>query len=221
AEAPASSAPQEDATGGATGDADGPESGGPGAPDYIALWDARARTVRPEDSATLIYTSGSTGHPKGVELTHANLVSQIEAARLRFPLDPRSDSALSFLPLTHVFERMVSYFYLASGVGLSFAEDPKSAGANLREVRPTLLTVVPRFLEKAYDLIVTNVQQQGGLAGRLARTAMTRAQARSVEASSSVMDRVLDRMFDRLVYKRVRQRMGGRLRLVICGSAPL
>src|SRR5690606_7238471 len=68
---------------------------------------------------------------------------------------------------------------------------------------------------------VTNAQQQGGLAGRLARTAMTRAQARSVEASSSVMDRVLDRMFDRLVYKRVRQRMGGRLRLVICGSAPL
>ncbi len=188
----------------------------PGAGHQPGVWEARAHAVKPEDPATLIYTSGSTGHPKGVELTHANLVSQIQAARLRFPLSP-SDSALSFLPLTHVFERMVSYFYLASGVSLSFAEDPKAAGQDLREVRPTLLTVVPRFLEKAHDLITTNARRQGGLVGRLAQTALRRAAERPEAAPALWRDRV----FDRMVYGRVRERMGGRLRLVICGSAPL
>src|SRR5690606_38755172 len=71
----------------------------PGAPDHPGPWDLRAHAVKPDDTATLIYTSGSTGHPKGVELTHANLVSQVQSARLRFPLDPASDRALSFLPL--------------------------------------------------------------------------------------------------------------------------
>lgn len=179
-------------------------------------WDIRARAVLPEDTATLIYTSGSTGHPKGVELTHANLVSQVQAARLRFPLDPEKDSALSFLPLSHVFERMVSYFYLASGVSLHFAEEPKLAGENLRELSPTLLTVVPRFLEKAHDRILTNAQR-GGLAGKLAQAAIHRA----FEKAEGTAHTVLDRVYERLVYKRIRARMGGRLRLVISGSAPL
>lgn len=179
-------------------------------------WDARAHAVKPEDPATLIYTSGSTGHPKGVELTHANLLSQIQAARLRFPLLP-DDSALSFLPLTHVFERMVSYFYLASGVSLHFAEDPRSAGQDLREIRPTLLTVVPRFLEKAHDLIITNARKQGGLGGKFAQAALRRAGERTEESPVSWRDS----LFDRLVYSPVRERMGGRLRLVICGSAAL
>lgn len=200
---------------------DDPDDGGDSGEDEDSramgsLWNARARAVKPDDSATLIYTSGSTGQPKGVELTHANLVSQIQAARLRFPVHP-ADSALSFLPLTHVFERMVSYFYLASGVSLAFAEDPKLAGADLRDLNPTLLTVVPRFLQKASDLIMTNARSQGGLAGKLARTALRRAAEKPEGAPATWRDR----LYDRLVYSQVRARMGGQLRLVICGSAPL
>jgi long-chain acyl-CoA synthetase len=172
--------------------------------------------VRSEDTATLIYTSGSTGHPKGVQLTHGNLISQVQAARFCFPLDPATDSALSFLPLSHVFERMVAYFYIASGVSLHFAEDPKQAGENLRELSPTLMTVVPRFLEKAHDRILANAHQ-GGLAGRLIQAAMRRALERTDDAPLTFWDRI----YDRLVYSSIRGRMGGRLRLVICGSAPL
>jgi long-chain acyl-CoA synthetase len=197
-------------------ESDGSSSGPRGVQMSASPWDARALTVRPEDTATMIYTSGSTGHPKGVELTHANLVSQVQAARLRFPLDPATDSALSFLPLSHVFERMVAYFYIASGVSLHFAEDPKLAGENLRELHPTLMTVVPRFLEKAHDRIVENAQR-GGLSGKLAQAAMKRAFERLEFAAPTLMDR----LYDHLVYRRIRQRMGGKLRLVICGSAPL
>jgi len=181
-----------------------------------SAWENRAREVRPDDSATLIYTSGSTGQPKGVELTHANLVSQVQAARIRFPLDPAADSALSFLPLSHVFERMVAYFYLASGVSLHFAEDPKQAGANMRELHPTLLTVVPRFLEKAHDLILNNARHSG-LMGSFAQGAIKRA----FERTENTLPTLMDKIYDRLVYRRIRQRMGGSLRLVICGSAPL
>ena len=212
--APDEKTPSEDASGAES--ATGAFGATAAAPDAPSPWDARARAVHPEDTATLIYTSGSTGHPKGVELTHANLISQVQAARLRFPLDPEKDSALSFLPLSHVFERMVSYFYLASGISLHFAEEPKLAGENLRELSPTLLTVVPRFLEKAHDRILANAQR-GGLAGRLAQAAIRRA----FEKTEGTAHTLLDRVFERLVYKRIRARMGGRLRLVITGSAPL
>lgn len=180
-------------------------------------WDRRARAVRPADVATIIYTSGSTGDPKGVALTHANIVSQVHAAFRRFPLDPDRDSALSFLPLAHIFERMVSCFYLASGVSLHFAEEPAQVPQNLRELRPTLLTVVPRFLEKAHDRIQETARERGGIPGRLALAAIRRAFARTEHSPADWKDR----LFERLVYRRLRERMGGRLRLVICGSAPL
>lgn len=185
--------------------------------DAVSPWDERAAAVRPEDVATLIYTSGSTGNPKGVALTHANIVSQLQAAAQRFPLDPARDSALSFLPLAHIFERMVSCFYLASGVSVHFAETPNHVGGNLRELRPTLMTVVPRFLEKALDKIQANARDGAGPVGALARAALHRAQERPEGEAPGWKDR----LFERLVYRKIRAKMGGRLRLVICGSAPL
>jgi long-chain acyl-CoA synthetase len=109
-------------------------------------WERRGEAVSPVDTATIIYTSGSTGLPKGVELTHGNIVSQVQGARRLFPLDPEGDRALSFLPLAHIFERMVSCYYVASGVGVWIAADPKKAGEDAREVHPTIITLVPRFL---------------------------------------------------------------------------
>lgn len=191
------------------------EAASPGGESRTGVWDERARAVQPTDTATLIYTSGSVGHPKGVELTHANLVNQVQSARIRFPLDPE-DSALSFLPLSHVFERMVAYFYLASGVTVWFAESSKLVGENLRERHPTLLTVVPRFLEKVQDRVLAKAQE-ASLLGKLAQAALRRAQEKPEHSVSTLADR----LYDRLVYRHIRHRMGGRLRMVICGSAPL
>lgn len=180
-------------------------------------WDVRAAAVRASDTATLIYTSGSTGDPKGVELTHGNIISQMRGAARRFPLDPDRDSALSFLPLAHIFERMVACYYLASGVSMHFAEDASAVGENLRELRPTLMTVVPRFLEKAHDRVTGTIRARRGPLGMLGRAALRRAGERDGDAPPAWKDR----LFDRLVYARIREKMGGRLRLVISGSAPL
>ncbi len=180
-------------------------------------WDKRAAALKSENTATLIYTSGSTGMPKGVELTHGNVVSQVQTAHTCFPLNPVKDSALSFLPLAHVFERMVAYYYLASGITLAFAENSRQAGVNLREIRPTVLTAVPRFLEKVYERISGLLDTASTLSQGLGKSALRRALEKSIDAAPTWKDRA----FERLVYRRIRGQMGGRLRLVICGSAPL
>lgn len=196
------------------------ESGPPpiAEPEPPALeWDRRAARLKPEDTATLIYTSGSTGMPKGVELTHGNIVSQVRNAPRCFPLDPVKDSALSFLPLAHVFERMVVYYYLASGITVAFAESSRQAGVNLREIRPTILTAVPRFLQKVHERIQGLVDGTPGLRGRIGGKALRRALEKPLDAPPTWKDKV----FEALVYRRIRAQMGGRLRLVISGSAPL
>jgi long-chain acyl-CoA synthetase len=106
----------------------------------------------PQDLATIIYTSGSTGVPKGVELTHQNLVSQIIDTKEFFPLTT-DDVVLSFLPLAHIFERMVMMFYISQGVSIYFADDVKNVGNCLKETHPTLMTSVPRVLEKVFAKI--------------------------------------------------------------------
>ncbi|MCD6023211.1 MAG: Long-chain-fatty-acid--CoA ligase [Fibrobacteria bacterium] len=194
------------------------ENAGSQGSEPLALeWDRRAALLKPENTATLIYTSGSTGMPKGVELTHGNIVSQVRNASLCFPLDPAKDSALSFLPLAHVFERMVTYYYLASGISVAFAESSRLAGANLREIHPTILTAVPRFFQKVYERILGLVDGTSGIRGRIGKAALRRAQEKPLDASLTWKDKV----FEALVYRRIRAQMGGRLRLVISGSAPL
>jgi long-chain acyl-CoA synthetase len=103
-----------------------------------------SETLNEQDFATLIYTSGSTGVPKGVELTHRNLLSQVQNIPSRFPLDPAKDLALSCLPLAHVFERTVTYFYFSLGISIYFAEDIKKVGEIARELHPTVMLKVPR-----------------------------------------------------------------------------
>jgi len=180
-------------------------------------WDASARAVKEEDTATLIYTSGSTGIPKGVELTHRNLVSQVVGTSIRFPLDPQKDRLLSCLPLAHVLERIGSYYYLSTGTSLYFAEDIKKVGEDLREVRPTVIILVPRLLEKMYAKMQLGVETATGLKKRLARAAFRRAQEKSPTSAPTPLDKV----FDALVYRKMRAALGGCLRLAISGGAPL
>lgn len=173
--------------------------------------------IKADDLATIIYTSGSTGTPKGVELTHHNLVSQIKATMEVFPLDSNSDIALSFLPLAHIFERMVMMFYLTQGIEIHFCDDIKNLGETLKTVRPTLMTSVPRMLEKVFTKIKDGAEQKKGLAKYLACKAINQALNKDVTHKKTFSDG----FFDLLIYKKFRQALGGRMRMVICGGAAL
>ena len=180
-------------------------------------WDALSESVAEGNTATLIYTSGSTGIPKGVELTHRNLVTQVRGAQHRFPMDPAKDSALTCLPMAHVFERLVTYVYLASGIKIHFAEDIKKVGENLREIHPTIITMVPRMLEKIYAKMQANVESASGFKKILGKAALQRAKEKPLGSLLSLKDRFLDAW----VYGKMRLALGGRVRLLISGSAPL
>lgn len=181
------------------------------------LLETLCRRVAPSDLATIIYTSGSTGLPKGVELTQANLVSQVHATTELFPPSQASDICLSVLPPEHIFERMTLYFYLASGLPVYFVDDPKRVVDYMRDVRPTIMTVVPRILEKMAGGFSHSAQEARGLKGMIARGAVSRARRRAMDSSPGLLDTV----FDRVVYSRMRQAIGGRFRQVISGAARL
>ena len=177
-----------------------------------------AQADAPDRLATIIFTSGSTGMPKGVELTHGNLLAQVEAALACFPLDPATDRALSCLPLAHVFERMVIYAYLAAGIPVWFADDVRQAGVLMREARPTIMTMVPRLVEKLYDRIAQGVDTAWVGKRALGRWAMREASRSDPDAGSRPMGL---RVSDGLVFQRVRAVLGGCLRHVIVGGAAL
>ena len=114
----------------------------------------RKDAVKPEDLATLIYTSGTTGKPKGVMLSHQNIVTNVLAAKKRVPLKDGEDIALSFLPICHIFERMILYIYQYCGVSIYFAESIEKLSENAQEIKPNIMTAVPRLYEKIYDKII-------------------------------------------------------------------
>lgn len=180
---------------------------------------------RPEDLATLIYTSGTTGEPKGVMLTHGNLVANLTALKGMAPLGP-TDVALSFLPLSHVLERIAgTYLVLLSGGVVAFAESFEALAQNIREVRPTLMIGVPLFYERLRAKIMAEGQARGAPLRRVfawgldtARSAFT---ARQNGKTPALPLRLKAALADGLVGARVRAALGGRLRLFVSGGAPL
>jgi long-chain acyl-CoA synthetase len=178
-----------------------------------------AQGVAPDDLATIIYTSGTTGEPKGVELTHGNLASNVIGSQDRLKLD-ETDVALSFLPLCHAFERTAAYLYLATGVSIAFAESLDTVSRDLLTVRPTLMTGAPRVFEKLY----ARVLDRGRAGGRLKRglfdwsMRVAAAAGRSAGGPSTTWSW---RLADRLVFRRIREGVGGRVRFFVSGSAPL
>ena len=183
------------------------------------------RAVRPEQLATIIYTSGTTGEPKGVMLTHAALVSNLIAAARVLDLS-QDDVALSFLPLSHAFERMVAWVYLLCGVHIVFAESFDTVGRDIALVRPTVLTGVPRVYEKLQARILSKGSQRVRRPARRSSAGRSRRGSRRARAvlrgrEPGVLDRWQARLADRLVFGKVREALGGRLRYLVSGSAPL
>ena len=174
------------------------------------------QNINPQDLATIIYTSGSTGRPKGVELTHQNLVSQIKATAEFFPLS-KQDVALSFLPLAHIFERMVMMFYITQGITIYFADEVKNVGSLLREFHPTLMTSVPRMLEKVFARIKDGTDSASLFKKLLGQKALRRALTKDSESPKNFCDKI----FDHLVYKKFRLALGGKMEMMICGGAAL
>lgn len=172
--------------------------------------------VLEDDIATIIYTSGSTGKPKGVELTHKNLMSQLKDVEIAIPITSQ-EVALSFLPLAHIFERMVVLYYLANGISIYFADDVKNVGNLIKEVRPTVMTVVPRLLEKIYTKMHDKINDTHGVKGLIGKWALNRADTKDVHAPLGAFDTLAHK----LVYSKLREALGGRLQYMISGGAAL
>ncbi|HEY0097739.1 MAG TPA: long-chain fatty acid--CoA ligase [Pyrinomonadaceae bacterium] len=189
-----------------------------------ALIDDLARAAKPDDLATIIYTSGTTGEPKGVMLTHSNLVSNLidSSGHLAFS---ESDIALSVLPLSHVFERLGMYMYIHHGMSVYYAESIEKIGDNIREVRPTIMLCVPRLFEKIYARIQEKAAAGGKLkAGMLAWAVnVGKLWAQHVVAGRPVPPLLALKhdLAKRLVFSKWREGVGGRMRLFVSGGAAL
>jgi long-chain acyl-CoA synthetase len=177
--------------------------------------ESRRPEVSPEDLATLIYTSGTTGEPKGVMLTHDNFAFDAYYSASVMPW-PGGETALAFLPLSHVLERLVDYTYFLHGLNLAYCGILETADA-MRRVRPHLFTAVPRFYEKVYERVMHEVSHAPRLKQSLFRSAV-RVGIDGVRAGRKGLRY---RLFDVLVYSKVRAALGGRLRFTISGGAPL
>ncbi len=184
----------------------------------------RARAVTPDQLATIIYTSGTTGEPKGVMLSHANIVTNFKAGAQALQLT-QDDVALSFLPLSHSFERTVSFIYLLVGVTVVFAESFDTIARDIGRVRPTLLTGVPRVYQKLQSRILEKGQAEPGLKGSIFNWAIgagaAKGEAELRGKSVGLIGSLQASLADRLVFSKIRENLGGRIRYLVSGSAPL
>ena len=185
-----------------------------------ALLDGLAAAVRPEDLATLIYTSGTTGQPKGVMLSHTNLVSNCLAIVPLIQAAP-GERRISFLPLCHIFERTLTNAYLYSGMPVYYAESLDSIGENMREIRPRFFAAVPRILEKVFERIMARGNALVGRRKQLFFWALELAERVDPEAPISMADHVRLAAADQLVFSKWRAALGGRVNGIVCGSAAL
>ncbi len=176
--------------------------------------------VTSEDILTLIYTSGTTGTPKGVMLTHSNLISNYKACTPLMPVD-NTHKALSFLPMCHIYERMMSYLYLAVGVSIYFAESMDTIGENLKEVKPHIFTTVPRLLEKVYDKIVTKGGDLTGIKKGLFFWALNLGLKYNIQGGNGFFYDIQLKLANKLIFNKWREALGGNLKAIVSGSAPL
>ena len=179
----------------------------------------RESSILPSDCATIIYTSGTTGIPKGVMLSHSNILGQIE--NLRQTPSKDSTRALSFLPLCHAYERTLVYLYQYLGMSVYYSESIATIAQEMKEIHPTMMTCVPRLLEKIYLKVKQTGNEKKGLTRSIFRGAMQLAEKYTVEGRSKLYDMKL-RIADKLVYRKIREKLGSDcFDIIVSGAASL
>jgi long-chain acyl-CoA synthetase len=183
--------------------------------------ESRKNKVNPNDLATLIYTSGTTGTPKGVMLSHHNLVSNVLDSEKRVPFDYGKSKALSFLPVCHVFERMILYLYQYCGVEIYFAESIDKMSENLIEVKPTVMTAVPRLFEKVFDKIMAKGNELTGIKKALFFWAVNLGLKYEPYGTNGWWYEFQLKLARKLIFSKWKAGLGGNLDLMVSGSAAL
>ena len=182
--------------------------------------EALKKAVKAEDLATLIYTSGTTGRPKGVMLSHNNIVSNVISSEVRVPFET-GGTALSFLPVCHIFERMILYLYQYCGIEIHFAEGLDKISDNVKEVKPDVMTVVPRLLEKVYDAIIAKGAALTGIKKKLFFWAVeTGLKFEPYGANGWWYEKKLG-LARKLIFSKWKEGLGGNLSVMVSGSAAL
>jgi long-chain acyl-CoA synthetase len=178
-------------------------------------------TIKAADMATIIYTSGTTGKPKGVMLSHNNIVANIFSSIERLPVG-KGDVALSFLPLSHIFERMINYMYFSVGISVYYAESMDKIADNLREVRPMVITAVPRLLEKIFDRVMAGGSANKGFKKKVFLWAAKLAEQWEPDGANGFMYRTKMKIADKMVFSKIRKKAGlDRILACASGSAAL
>jgi long-chain acyl-CoA synthetase len=185
------------------------------------LVEERKNNVKETDLATLIYTSGTTGKPKGVMLSHKNVVSNVLSAVKRVPLDYGNSKALSFLPICHIFERIILYLYQYCGVSIYFAESIEKLSENAQEIKPQVMTAVPRLYEKIYDKIILKGEALTGIKKALFFWAVNLGLRYEPNGANGWWYEKQLGLARKLIFSKWQAALGGELKLMVSGSAAL
>ncbi len=181
----------------------------------------RKNLVKPEELATIIYTSGTTGKPKGVMLSHNNIVSNVLDSASRIPFDEGKSIALSFLPICHIYERMVTYIYQYYSVSVYFGESIEKIGDNVREVQPTVMTGVPRLTEKVYERIIAKGSELTGIKRKLFFWAVDVGAKYEPYGANGWWYELQLSIARKLIFSKWKEGLGGKLELIVNGSAAM
>lgn len=191
-----------------------------GSQEDLAKLNAARDAVKPEELATILYTSGTTGFPKGVMLSHYNILDNIKNVEdVLIPICGPSDKSLSFLPLNHIFERMVSYIYMYRGVSIYYAENLETIGENLKEVQPTLFSTVPRLLEKVYEKIMAKGRELTGVKKSLFFWAVALGNRYEVDKNMGIWYSIQLAIANKLIFSKWREALGGNVKAIVTGAA--
>lgn len=177
-------------------------------------------SIKPDDMVTLIYTSGTTGSPKGVVLSHHNILSNVMAVHRYFPVDD-SCKSLSYLPVSHVYERTNLYIYQYLGVSIYYAENMGTIADNLKEIQPEIFTSVPRLLEKVYDKIMAKGRKLTGIKKALFFWAVNLGLRYELGKKKGIIYRVQLSIANKIIFNKWREALGGKLRVIVSGGAAI
>lgn len=185
------------------------------------LVENQKNSIKSEDLATIIYTSGTTGKPKGVMLSHRNIVSNVLDSSSRIPFEKGNSRAMSFLPVCHIFERMILYLYQYYGVSIYFGESIEKIGENIKEVKPTVMSAVPRLIEKVYDKIYSKGLELKGIKRKMFFWAVDLGLKYKPYGANGFWYEFQLKIARKLIFSKWREGLGGNLDLLVSGSAAL